>query len=245
MRVLLVEKYRSSITSRTGDGLFLVICAEDADEVMVLLRKDFYALVLLNMSAAAEDGLDLIPRVRIAGDQTPVLALTGPEANHQIKALRLGADDVLADPVDSAELGARVTAIVRRRMGSSSSLLRLGGLSLCLSARDAQFRGVTVELTPKEFSMLELMVRRKGSALTRTTFLHYLYTGTDRPESTVIDGLISSLRDKLALPGAPDLIVTIWGNGYRFPIRTPVDTASTIPRRRLAASSSLSRGTSA
>jgi two-component system cell cycle response regulator CtrA len=239
MRVLLVEKFRSSVTSRIGDDLGVVVCAEDADEAMVLLQQDFYDLVLLNMSSTAQDGLSLIRRLRAAANDTPVLAMTAPLTADRAEALRLGVDDVLADPVSLGELRARMTSLFQSSRGNRRSLLRLGELSLCLGARDAQFRGVPVKLTPKEFSMLELLVRRKGSVLTKTTFLNYLYSGCDRPESRIIDLFLCKLRKKLERAGASGLIVTVWGNGYMIcdpdVRRQGVDNVMAAPACRLVA----------
>jgi two-component system cell cycle response regulator CtrA len=220
MRILLVEKYRSATASHVGDDRFLVTCAEDADEAMSLLRYETYDVVLLSMGAQTLDGLDLIRRMRASKYGTPLLALTGSRIDNRVKALGLGADDALADPVDPAELRARLTSILRRSRGFSQSLLRLGDLSLCLNAREARFRDRPVRLTPKEFAVLELLMLRKGTVLTKVTFLTNLYEGTnDEPEIKIIDVFICKLRKKLEDAGAGNLISTVWGHGYT--IRDP------------------------
>jgi two-component system cell cycle response regulator CtrA len=215
MRILLVENIRSLATSHIGDDLFLVACAEDADEAMSLLQHEYYDLVLLNMGAQPTDGFDLIRRMRASRNDTPVLALTGPWLDDKAEALRLGADEALAEPVDPAALRVRIKTILRHRRGVRQSLRRLGDLSLCLATREVRVGNKLVRLSPKEFVMLELMVLRKGTVLTKATFLNHLYNGADEePEAKLIDVFICKLQKKLRRAGAGDLISVVWGHGY-------------------------------
>jgi two-component system cell cycle response regulator CtrA len=214
MRVLLVENYTSSPTSRLCDGRWLVTCAEDADEAMSLLRHNSYDLILLNMSTNPNDGFTLIRRLRAGRNGTPLLALTASGTGDRVKALELGADEAVAEPVDPTELRACMASITRGGRGSCHSELDLGDLSLNLLTQEVRFRNIPVPLTDKEFALLELMVRRRGTVLTKTLFLNHLYNEMDEPEIKIIDVFICKLRKKLERAGVADPVSTIWGHGY-------------------------------
>ena len=109
---------------------------------------------------------------------------------------------------------ARLQAIVRRSKGFSQPSLNVGSLSLNLDSHDVSVDGQPVHLTGKEYSILELLVLRKGMVLTKEAFLNHLYGGMDEPEMKIIDVFICKLRKKLALAGAGNLIGTVWGRGY-------------------------------
>jgi two-component system, cell cycle response regulator CtrA len=158
--------------------------------------------------------------MRISRNDTPVLVLSGltmPQA--RVKALSLGADDFIIKPYDKAELLARMQAIVRRSKGFSQPTVRLGRLELNLDSREVAVDGREVHLTGKEYSILELLVLRKGMVLTKEAFLNHLYGGMDEPEVKIIDVFVCKLRKKLARAGADGIIGTIWGRGYM--IREP------------------------
>ena len=162
--------------------------------------------------------------MRISRNDTPVIILSGltmPQA--RVKALSLGADDFITKPFDKAELLARMQAIVRRCKGFSQPAVRLGSLELNLDSREVTVNGKEVRLTGKEYSILELLVLRKGMVLTKEAFLNHLYGGLDEPEVKIIDVFVCKLRKKLALAGADNMIGTIWGRGYM--IREPAGAA--------------------
>jgi two-component system cell cycle response regulator CtrA len=214
MRVLLVENYTSSPNSRLCDGRWLIACAEDSDEAMSLLRHNTYDLILLNMSTNPDDGFTLIGRLRAGRNETPLLALTASGIGDRVKALELGADEAMAGPVDPTELRACMASITGGGRGSCHSELDLGDLSLNLVTQEVRFRNVPVPLTDKEFALLELMVLRRGTVLTKTSLLNHLYSEMDEPEIKIIDVFICKLRKKLERAGAVDPISTIWGQGY-------------------------------
>jgi len=213
MRILLIASFGSTLVSRLGDIWFSVTLAGDTAEALSLLRQASYDLVLLDMSASAADGLDLIRRVRQSGDDTPLLALTGTAAGERATALQYGADDALAEPVDASELRSRIAAITRPDEDGIQPAVRLGDLSLNLVAREARFGGVHVPLSPKEFALLELMVTRSGTAVTKAAMLAHLYGKRDEPD-VQIDLFVSMLRMKLERAGAWGFIGTVWGEGY-------------------------------
>jgi two-component system cell cycle response regulator CtrA len=140
-----------------------------------------------------------------------------------VKGLGVGADDYLSKPFDKSEFIARIHAVVRRSKGFSQPTLRIGDLQLNQDSRDVTFEGRPVQLTGKEFAILELMVLRRGRVLTKEAFLNHLYGGMDEPDMKIIDVFICKLRKKLAQAGAAHLIETIWGRGYlvREPRKEP------------------------
>jgi two-component system cell cycle response regulator CtrA len=144
-------------------------------------------------------------------------SVSRPEA--KVKALGLGADDVMTKPFDKAELLARIQAVVRRSKGFSQPRLRVGPMQLNLDSREVTVNGQEVHLTGKEYAILELLVLRKGMVLTKEAFLNHLYGGMDEPEMKIIDVFVCKLRKKRALAGADNLIGTVWGRGYM--IREP------------------------
>jgi two-component system cell cycle response regulator CtrA len=115
-------------------------------------------------------------------------------------------------------------AITRRSKGFSQPTLRLGSIELNLDSREVTVDGQEVHLTGKEYSILELLVLRKGMVLTKEAFLNHLYGGMDEPEMKIIDVFICKLRKKLAVAGADNLIGTVWGRGYI--IREPTDDST-------------------
>ncbi len=214
MRLLIVGKHASSSMSPLRDSRFIAEQADTADEALSLLRQGIYDLVVLLMGSLRQAGFDLIPRIRGADNDTPLLALTGSRVADRVRALDLGADDAMAEPVDSAEFRARLSAIVRRSRGFSKSLLQVGDLSLCLTTRNVTFGALPIKLTDKEYLALELLILRKGLVLTKEAFLDHLYGGLDEPDSQIIDLFIYKLRKKLGRAGGDDLISTVWGRGY-------------------------------
>jgi two-component system cell cycle response regulator CtrA len=154
-----------------------------------------------------------------------VLILSGlsrPQA--KVKGLGLGADDFITKPFDKAELLARMQAVVRRSKGFSQPTLRIGPIELNLDSREVWVDSKQVHLTGKEYSILELLVLRKGMVLTKEAFLNHLYGGLDEPEVKIVDVFICKLRKKLAQAGADGMIGTVWGRGYmiREPAEDPV-----------------------
>ena len=218
MRVLLVEDDMTAargITMVMKSGSAVVDHADTGEEALELLRHYDYDVVILDLVLSDMEGFEVLRRMRGARNNTPVMVLSGlarPEA--RVKALGMGADDVLSKPFDRAELLARIQAVVRRSKGFSQPTLRLGPVQLNLDSRDVLVHGQPVHLTGKEYAILELLVLRKGMVLTKEAFLNHLYGGMDEPEMKIIDVFVCKLRKKLALAGAGNVIGTVWGRGY-------------------------------
>ncbi len=238
MRVLLVE---DDLTAARGISLMLradgsiVDQTDTGEEALELARHYDYDAVLLDLMLPDIEGYEVVRRLRAARIDTPVVIVSGlsrPQA--KVKGLSLGADDYITKPFDRSELLARIQAVVRRSKGYSQSTLQVGAMQLSLDSREVHVEGQQVHLTGKEYSILELLVLRKGMILTKEAFLNHLYGGMDEPEMKIIDVFICKLRKKLAQAGAGDLISTVWGRGYT--LRDPAEAAArALPARPLPA----------
>ena len=218
MRVLLVED--DAISARTI-GLMLKSAQIVADhtasgeEAIELLRTYEYDIVILDFLLPDMKGADVIREMRRMKNTTPVLVLSGlSDQQTKVRSFETGADDYLVKPFDRDELLARLRAIVRRAKGFAEPTLRVGPIELRLGAREVTVNGKQVHLTGKEFSILELLVLRRGMVLSKEAFLNHLYGGMDEPEIKIIDVFVCKLRKKLAEASGEQLIGTVWGRGY-------------------------------
>ena len=176
-----------------------------------------YEAILLVLGLPDMTGSDVLNELCKNGDETPVIVLSGQtEIETRLTCLNLGADDYLTKPVHSKELVARLEALVRRANGHCKNVLEFGELMLDLHARQACVHGRQLDLTNKEYQMLELLCLRSGRVVSKETFLDHLYGGIDEPEMKIIDVFICKLRKKISreIQDAA-LIETVWGRGYR------------------------------
>ena len=176
-----------------------------------------YEAILLDLGLPNMTGSDVLNELCKNGDETPVIVLSGQtEIETRLTCLNLGADDYLTKPVHSKELVARLEALVRRANGHCKNVLEFGELMLDLHARQACVHGRQLDLTNKEYQMLELLCLRSGRVVSKETFLDHLYGGIDEPEMKIIDVFICKLRKKISreIQDAA-LNETVWGRGYR------------------------------
>lgn len=217
MRVLLVESNGSQAQSielmLNRAGMVVETADRAEDGVDQALHYD-YDIVVLNMSMPDMRGIDFIKRLRRNKVATPILSIHGSAAPADVvAALNVGGDDYLAVPFASQELVARVICLVRRSRNFASSDIELGNLSLNLDSKKVAIDGAEVRLTGKEYQVLELLVTRRGTAVTKEMILNHLYGGLDEPEAKIIDVFICKIRKKLSAMGGV-AIETIWGRGY-------------------------------
>jgi len=185
------------------------------EEAIDIAGQYGYDLILLVVMMPETDGVDIIRRMRRAGVQTPVLVLTDrSRATVKLHAFRAGADDYMVQPFDTEELIARIHAISRRSRVPGRAVLTCGSLNVDLDAKEASVGSTKVVLTSKEFAVLELLVLRKGTILSKEAIVSNLYYGMDQPVLKIIDVYICKLRQKLAAAGALNAIDTVWGVGY-------------------------------
>jgi two-component system, cell cycle response regulator CtrA len=236
MRVLMIEDDVMSnrhLAQALRESGAVIDQMDSGEEALEMVRHYDYDIVLLDLMLTDMDGYEVVRRMRASRIDTPVLimsALVRPQA--RVKAFAMGADDFITKPYDVSECVARMQAIVRRSKGYSQPVLRLGDVQLSLETREVSVAGRPVHLTGKEYSILELLVMRKGMVLTKDVFLNHLYGGMDEPEVKIIDVFICKLRKKLAEAGAKDVIGTVWGRGYTVREASQAVVATAAPSAR-------------
>ena len=217
MRILLVED-----DALLGDGLqaglaqsgFSVDWVRDGIAGDLALKTGEYAGVVLDLGLPRLSGLDLLQRLRSGGNKVPVLILTARDrVEDRVKGLDGGADDYVLKPFDLDELAARLRALVRRSRGEAAPRLRVGEIELDPAARSVSFRGRPVELSVREFALLEELMLNAGRVLSREQLAQRLYSWGEEIESNAIEVHVHHLRRKLA----PELLRTVRGVGYMLP----------------------------
>lgn len=222
MRVLIVEdepKTRESIAEALRLEGWMVAEAGGGREMIALLDRQAFDLVVLDWMLPDRDGLELLQHVRARGAQTPVLMLTGRGGvDDRVMGLESGADDYVVKPFAVAELIARCRALLRRPTMSTGEFLRCGDLHVDTRTRTAVRAGEVIPLTPREVDVLEYLLRYQGQIVTREMLEHDVWKQTHRFTSldNVIDVQMMRLRRKIDGEGAPKLIHTLRGVGYRL-----------------------------
>jgi two-component system copper resistance phosphate regulon response regulator CusR len=174
-----------------------------------------YDLVILDMRLPGRNGLDVLRGLRAKGFERPVLVLTAQDAvDAKVETLRAGADDYVTKPFAFEELLARVEALGRRPRALASPLLRVADLELDQGTREVRRAGELVELTPKEFAVLEYLMRHAGRVMSRTLITEYAWGYHFDPGTNIVDVVINHLRKKLDAPHEQKLISTVRGVGY-------------------------------
>ena len=180
------------------------------------LKHNQIDAILLDLNLPDGDGTRLARLVRKNHILVPILVISGNSGiDEKITALGAGADGYLTKPFDRYELMANLDAIMRRTHGHGSATISVGNLVVDLSRNHAKVGETRLELTAKEFRIIEFLALRKGAVLSKDAFLNHLYGGIDEPEPKIIDVFICKLRRKLVENGAEGLSVdTVWGQGY-------------------------------
>lgn len=221
MRVLVVEDElrlaaNISVAMREGAG-YAVDIANDGETALRLIESATYDLVLLDLMLPKLSGEELLGKLRLRDHVTPVLVLTARAgATNAIDLLNRGADDYMTKPFDLGELIARSRALVRRGKGIKSTVLNLGPLSLNATQQIVRVDGDVVELSPTEYRILEYLMHRLRSAVSKQELLEHLYDFTWEHHSNVIEAHVSNLRRKLRSASSSLLLETLRGRGYRL-----------------------------
>jgi two-component system OmpR family response regulator len=220
MRILVAEdEPRMAVLLRKGftEQGYAVDVANDGAEALWLASEWPYDAIVLDVMLPKMDGFEVCRRLRTSGRWSPVVMLTARDAvPDRIHGLDAGADDYVVKPFSFAELSARVRALIRRGALERPSVLEVGQLRMDPARRTVAREGVPIELTAKEFAVLELFMRHPGEVLTRTHILEHAWDFAADPASNVVDQYVGYLRRKIDRPFGRSDLQTVRGMGYRL-----------------------------
>jgi two-component system response regulator QseB len=215
MRVLVVEDdpmIGRAVADGLRDGGYAVDWVRDGSAAELALAGNLYDLALLDLGLPRRDGLEVLKTLRRGRSEVPVLVITARDAlSDRVAGLDSGADDYLVKPFDLDELLARVRAVIRRRAGRACPEIAHGALTLDPVKRLVTFRGAPVELSPREFAVLEALMQEPGAVVSREKLEEAIYGWGEEVGSNTVEVHLHHLRRKLI----PQLIQNIRGVGYR------------------------------
>ena len=218
MRVLVVEEERDLnkiITKYLKKNNFNVDNVFDGEEALDYLNSAEYDLVILDVMMPKINGYEVLKTMRKENNDTPVLMLTAKDGvDDKVKGLDLGADDYLIKPFDFDELSARIRAITRRKFGNTTNILQIDDLIIDINKKIVTRAGINIELTAKEYEVLEYLIQNKGHILSRDKIRDGVWNFDYEGESNIIDVIIKNIRKKIAIGDSKDLIFTKRGLGY-------------------------------
>ena len=218
MRVLVVEDEKKTASfirkALQAEGFAVDVC-HNGDEAWAAARLTPFDAIVLDIMLPGRDGLSLLRQLRAQRNGTPVLLLSARgEVNERVEGLNLGADDYLPKPFVLAELIARVRALGRRGGESKPAILKVGDLTLDTVTRQAQRKGVSIELTTREYRLLEFLMRSAGRICGRMAILEKVWDYDFDPGTNMVDVNIMRLREKIDADFEPKLLHTVRGIGY-------------------------------
>ena len=218
MRVLVAED-EQQLASFIRKGLqeegHVVDVVHDGDAALIMGRTSVYDAIVLDILLPGRSGFDVIRTLRREGVATPILCLTALERTEEkVAALDLGADDYMVKPFEFAELVARLRALERRPAGILGAELRCGDLTLDRLTRKVSRAGKPIDLTPREFALLEHLLRNVGRPVTRTSIIEHVWDMNFDSLTNVVDVFIKRLREKIDRPFGRPLLHTVRGVGY-------------------------------
>ncbi len=224
MKVLLVEdekKIADFVCAGLREQGFVTEHCADGNAGLARAADGAFDVIILDIMLPGRDGLSVLKALRKAGSSTPVIMLTARnELDDRLEGLSLGADDYLAKPFFVEELVARVHALVRRVSGERQNVLAVGALRLDRITREVTWCDQSVDLTGREFNLIEYLMRSPGRVLTRTQILEHVWGYDFDPSTNVVDVCIQRIRKKIAALGAAPAgespIESVRGVGYRY-----------------------------
>ena len=221
MRVLVIEDDQVAagyVVKGLSESGHIADHAADGETGLNMAREGRYEVLIVDRMLPALDGLKVIENLRAEGDQTPVLVLSAlSEIDQRVEGLRAGGDDYLTKPYAFAELLARVESLARRRDPSAiQTRLQVGDLEMDLLARTVKRDGADISLQPREFRLLEFLMKHAGQVVTRTMLLEKVWDYHFDPQTNVIDVHVSRLRSKIDKPYERSMLHTVRGAGYRL-----------------------------
>lgn len=220
MRVLIAEDDKP-VASFVQKGLeaeqYSVDIAQDGDEAQFMVNQFDYDLAVLDLTLPRIDGLEVLRHIRESKHTMPVLILTGRNrVEDRVKGLDLGADDYLTKPFSFSELSARVRALLRRSSMPAEVTLRVADLELNRVERTVIRAGKAIEMTPKEFALLEYLMRNAGRCVTRAMIIEHVWNLSFDTMTNVVDVYINYVRKKVDQDFEAKLIHTVRGVGYQI-----------------------------
>jgi DNA-binding response OmpR family regulator len=221
MKTLLVEdekKIADFVCAGLREQGFVVDHCNNGNDGYDLASSGVYDVIVLDIMLPGRDGLSILKGLRKAGNATPVILLTARnELDDRIEGLNLGADDYLAKPFFVEELIARIHAMLRRISGERQNILAVGDLRLDRITREVTWQQQTVDLTGREFNLIEYLMRSPGRVFTRTQILEHVWDYDFDPSTNIVDVCIQRIRKKIGLTGEGESpIESVRGIGYRF-----------------------------
>ena len=218
MKILLAEDevdLNNVVTRYLKKNGYSIDSVLDGEEALDYLEYGEYDLVILDIMMPKVDGFEVIKKLRDKGNHTSVLMLTARDsADDKVKGLDLGADDYIVKPFDFNELMARIRAVVRRKYGNSSNKLVIGDLILDTSEKSVTRAGKQIELTGKEYEVLEYLMQSKNRILSRDQIKEHVWDFDYEGDSNIIDVLIKNIRKKIDIEDGKQIIYTKRGLGY-------------------------------
>ena len=219
MRILVAEDdaaLAEFLHQRLLQEQFAVQIVRSGTEAQHLASDHSYDLVLLDLDSPGNDGLDVLRSIRGEKPDLPILIITGSLVEDRVRGLDAGADDCLAKPFDFAELAAHIRAVLRRGGRPASAVLKVDDLEVDRVTHAVHRRGETIELSPKEFSLLELLMRHSGQPVPRSVIVEQVWKPNLSTMTNVVDVYINYLRRKVDSGHDRQLIRTIRGVGYQI-----------------------------
>jgi two-component system OmpR family response regulator len=221
MRVLIVEddlEAAAAMARGLREGGCDCRVAADGELGLAAAASEKFDVLIVDRMMPRIDGVTMVEKLRAGGDQTPVLFLSAlGEITDRVTGLKAGGDDYLVKPYAFAELIARVEALARRReTGSVQTMLKVGDLEMDLLGREVRRAGQEIDLQPREFQLLEFLMRNAGQSVTRTMLLEKVWEYHFDPQTNVIDVHISRLRAKIDKGFDRQMLQTVRGAGYRL-----------------------------
>jgi DNA-binding response OmpR family regulator len=221
MRVLIADEDAplcSFLAAELEEQGFIVTAAADGEQAYSMLQdKVRFNLLIAALNLKGLDGLTLIERVRSFHPRLPIMVLTARNRlEDKVAAFRAGADDYVTKPFSIIELQARIHALTRRNSGTVPSISRVGDLTLDREERRVERNSRRIDLTLREFAILEVMMRTPGCPVTRATLLDEVWNMSGEPSTNIVDVYMKYVRDKVDGPGEMRLIHTIRGLGYQI-----------------------------
>ncbi len=220
MRILVIEderKVASFIKRGLEEERYIVETAADGEQGLALAMDNPFDAIVLDVMLPKMDGYEVLKALRDEGNATPVLMLTARGSTEdRVQGLDLGADDYLTKPFHFEELAARLRSILRRSTTEKTTRLQCGDLTLDLVTHFAYRDEKEIELTTKEYALLEYLMRNKERILSRSMIMQHVWKHNFDPESNIIDVYIKRLRQKIEKPDQPQMVQSVRGVGYRM-----------------------------